>query len=140
MRLARWDQALVDFSTAADLAPGLAGYRLRQATLMFQQGDAGGARRVMSGIARKYGAYAEAHAALAAVEWDAGRAEAAEEQFSRAAALDADAWGSMDAIRAGTRWPPRLLDAMQRFLALEARPQSSGAAAGMQQQPPPPPV
>ena len=69
MRLARWDQALVDFSTAADLAPGLAGYRLRQATLMFQQGDAGGARRVMSGIARKYGAYAEAHAALGA--WEA---------------------------------------------------------------------
>lgn len=36
---------------------------------MFQQDDAAGARRMMQGIVRKYGNYAEAQAALAAVEW-----------------------------------------------------------------------
>lgn len=46
-----------------------AGYRLREATLMFQQGDAAGARRTMQGVARKNGAYSEAHACLAAVLW-----------------------------------------------------------------------
>lgn len=38
MRLGDYQAALTDFKTAADLAPGLAGYRLRQATLMFQVG------------------------------------------------------------------------------------------------------
>jgi len=46
-----------------------AGYRLRHATLLFQTGDPAAARRMMQGIVRKNGNYAEAHAALAAVEW-----------------------------------------------------------------------
>ena len=46
-----------------------AGYRLREATLLFQQGDATAAQRMMAGIVRKNGNYSEAHAALAAVEW-----------------------------------------------------------------------
>jgi hypothetical protein len=36
---------------------------------MFQLDDAAGAKRMMQGIVRKYGNYAEAHAALAAVNW-----------------------------------------------------------------------
>jgi hypothetical protein len=36
---------------------------------MFQVDDVAGARRMMQGIVRKYGNYAEAHAALAAVNW-----------------------------------------------------------------------
>lgn len=69
MRLGDYEQALTDFTTAADLAPGLAGYRLRAATLAFQAGDTAGAKRTMAGVARKNGRYAEAHACLAAVEW-----------------------------------------------------------------------
>ena len=63
--------------------------------------------------------FAEAHAALAAVEWASGQPAKAEEQFSRA--LDVDtAWGDMGFVAANTRWPPALLAAMERFLSLEA--------------------
>ena len=58
MRLERYDQALSDFRTAANLAPGLAGYRLREATLLYQQGEPEEAKTMMRGIARKYPGYA----------------------------------------------------------------------------------
>ncbi|PSC71431.1 condensin complex subunit 3 [Micractinium conductrix] len=119
MRLEDWGGALTDFRTAADLAPGLAGYRLREATLLFQQGDATAAQRMMAGIVRKNGNYSEAHAALAAVEWARGEGERAEEQFVRALAQERW-WGDMPFIRANTRWPPALYDAMERFLAAPA--------------------
>ncbi len=60
MRLERYDQALTDFRTAANLAPGLAGYRLREATLLYQQGEPEEAKTMMRGIARKYPGYAGA--------------------------------------------------------------------------------
>lgn len=47
----------------------LTGYRLREATLLFQTGDTAGARRMINGVVRKVPAYAEAHACLAAVDW-----------------------------------------------------------------------
>lgn len=94
-----------------------AGYRLRQATLMFQQGDVDGARRTMQGVTRKYSNYAEAHAALAAVEWSRGDAERAEQQFYRAVAQD-ERWNNMGWILENTRWPPKLESAMQRFLSM----------------------
>lgn len=51
------------------ILPPSAGYRLREATLLFQTGDTGGARRMIQGVVRKVPAYAEAHACLAAVDW-----------------------------------------------------------------------
>lgn len=117
LRLQDYAAALTDFGTAADLAPGLGGYRLRQATLMFQQGDVDGARRTMQGVTRKYSNYAEAHAALAAVEWSRGDAERAEQQFYRAVAQD-ERWNNMGWILENTRWPPKLESAMQRFLSM----------------------
>ncbi len=60
MRLERYDQALSDFRTAANLAPGLAGYRLREATLLYQQGEPEEAKAMMRGIVRKNPRYAGA--------------------------------------------------------------------------------
>lgn len=117
MRLERYDQALEDFRTAANLAPGLAGYRLREATLLYQQGEPEGAKTMMKGIVRKYPRYAEAYAALAAISWVEGRQAAAEEQFERAIRQDAR-WGDMDFVRSSTRWPPALYRAMEQFLNL----------------------
>lgn len=45
-------QALTDFRTAANLAPGLAGYRLREATLLFQLGEPESARTMMQVLLR----------------------------------------------------------------------------------------
>ncbi|KAL4458527.1 hypothetical protein ABPG75_013392 [Micractinium tetrahymenae] len=116
MRLEQWEDALTDFSTAADLAPGLPGYRLRHAALLFQNDDDAGAARMMQGIVRKNGNYAEAHVALAAVEWARGEGARAEEQLVRALQQDRS-WADVRFVRQNTRWPPRLYEAYERFLA-----------------------
>jgi tetratricopeptide (TPR) repeat protein len=125
MRLAStdedWAAARESFDRAADLAPGLAGYRLRAAALAFQCGDAERARLALRGVARKSPAYAEAHAALAAVEWARGEGGAAEEQLAAATALD-PAWGAAAGLDARARWPPALVNAYSRLLAIQAAP------------------
>eukprot|EP00887_Chlorella_sp_A99_P006089 scaffold22.g6089.t1 len=52
MPLGEYAAALEDSSTAAALAPGLAGYRLREATLRFQQGGVATARRTTQASGR----------------------------------------------------------------------------------------
>jgi hypothetical protein len=54
--------------------------------------------------------------------------EAAEEQLEAAQRLE-DGWGDMRTVRAATRWPPALYDAMERLLRLQAPPAPAGGAA-----------
>lgn len=63
--------------------------------------------------------HAEAQAALAAVEWVSGQQGKAEEHFDKALSLD-PRWRRMEFIKQQTRWPPRLYDAMEKFLAIAA--------------------
>lgn len=60
---------------------------------------------------------AEAHAALAAVEWASGQKGLAEDHFDKAVTLDGR-WSKMGYIRQQTRWPPALYQAMERFLSI----------------------
>ena len=60
---------------------------------------------------------AEAHAALAAVQWASGQERLAEDQFDKALSLDGR-WSNMGFIRQQTRWPPALYSAMERFLSI----------------------
>ncbi|KAK9834883.1 hypothetical protein WJX81_006337 [Elliptochloris bilobata] len=66
MRLGQFSGALASYRRAADLAPGIAGYRLREAELLFENDQAGDADRMLRTVLRKNPRYAEAHAALAA--------------------------------------------------------------------------
>ena len=61
---------------------------------------------------------AEAHAALAAAEWQAGHRESAEEQFALANNLDFRWSEPLSYIKSSMRWPPRLIAAMERFLTM----------------------
>lgn len=122
MRVGDFVGALNSFSTAADLAPGLAGYRLREATLRFQVGDVAKAKSQLQGLVRKYGTYGEAHAALAAIYWAEGQVDGAEEEFARASACPGgQVWENGDAVQKITRWPPALYDAYSRLLGMTFR-------------------
>ncbi|GFR42536.1 hypothetical protein Agub_g3442, partial [Astrephomene gubernaculifera] len=72
LRLRDWAAAAGCFVAAADLAPGIPGYRLRAAQLQFQTGDVAGAVRITQGVIRKNPNYAEAHLSLAAMRWSQG--------------------------------------------------------------------
>ena len=118
MRLENWEDASESFAKAADLAPGLAGYRLRSAALLFQCGNDARAEQQLKGLVRKYGNYAEAHAALAAVQWDAGKIGLAEEQLARALEIDSNLWSNIESVQASTRWPPKLYEAYTKLLGI----------------------
>ncbi|KAK9811641.1 hypothetical protein WJX72_007483 [[Myrmecia] bisecta] len=117
MRLEDFDAAMKSYHQAAELAPGIAGYRLREAELLFQQNETAKAETLMRTVVRKYPYYAEAHAALAAVEWSGGDLAKAEGQFNTATASESR-FRDMDFVRRSTRWPPKLYEAMQRFLSI----------------------
>ena len=149
-----FEGALEAFERAADLAPGLPGYRLREAASMFQvavdreEGEGGGkgngggegtrgvtksaaaasastaapsvakARKLVAGVARKNPRYAEAKAALAAMSWRAGDLSAAEGALDAATSLEGE-WRKAGHAGKVTRWPPRLVEAYERFLAIK---------------------
>ena len=131
--------ALQAFTSAADLAPGLPGYRLRQATAMYQvavddddgeeaaaasssaasaSASVAKARRLVAGVARKNPRYAEARAALAAMDWKLGDVSAAEGHLNSAVGLEGE-WRKPGHAARVTRWPPRLVEAYERLLAIE---------------------
>jgi len=116
-RLQDYAGALESYRTAADLAPGIAGYRLREAELMFQEDRVADADRLLRTVVRKNPTYAEAHAALTAVQWQLGQAAKAEEHFAIATAIDSR-WKRTSYIQSQTRWPPKLYVAMEKFLSI----------------------
>jgi tetratricopeptide (TPR) repeat protein len=115
MRLEDYTGALESFNRAADLA-AIPGYRLRAATLQYQTGDVKKSMQTMRGIIRKNSNYAEARAALAAVNWAEGNVEVAEELLASAEDLDGALWKDISEVREMTRWPPALYDAYSRLL------------------------
>ncbi|MEW5304103.1 MAG: hypothetical protein WDW36_006737 [Sanguina aurantia] len=120
MRLDDYPLSLVSFQRAADLAPGIAGYRLRAAQLLYQNGMLDDALKTASGVARKNSNYAEAHVTLAALLWSSGQEVRAEGEMERALQLE-PRWRDIDFVRAQTRWPPALYDALQRFIDLDSK-------------------
>ena len=63
-RMGQFKSALAAYSRAADLAPGIAGYRLRQAELLFQNDRAHDADVMMRGVVRKSPNYAGEHSGV----------------------------------------------------------------------------
>lgn len=115
MRVGDYTGALESYNKAADLA-AIPGYRLRAATLQYQTGDIAKAKQTMRGIIRKNSNYAEARAALAAVNWAEGNVDVAEELLASAEDLDGALWKDLNEVREMTRWPPALYDAYSRLL------------------------
>ena len=76
------------------------------------------ARRLVEGVARKNPRYAEARAALAAMHWKAGDVAAAEGALDSAVGLEGE-WRKPGHAAKATRWPPRLVEAYERLLAIE---------------------
>lgn len=115
LRLSDYDAASSSFTAAADLAPGIAGYRLRAATLYYQNGDTGKALSTVRGVLRKNPRYPEAHLVMASILWGEGERTAAEEEYAVATGLDAQFGAGLEDLRQVTLWPPKLYDALERF-------------------------
>ena len=119
LRLGDFEESSKHLQKAADLAPGIAGYRVRAAVLLFQNGDDTMAAQQLRGVVRKYGMYAEAHAALGGVYWSQGNIGAAEEELAKAVDLD-EIWNDPQEVRKNTRWPPRLYEVYDKLISISA--------------------
>ena len=119
LRLGDFEESSKHLQKAADLAPGIAGYRVRAAVLLFQNGDDKMAAQQLRGVVRKYGMYAEAHAALGGVYWSQGNIGAAEEELAKAVDLD-EIWNDPQEVRKNTRWPPRLYEVYDKLISISA--------------------
>lgn len=119
LRLGEFEQSSLHLQKAADLAPGIAGYRVRAAVLLFQTGDVDRAAQQLRGVVRKYGNYAEAHAALGGIYWYQGKVGAAEEELAKAVDLDGF-WNDPQEVRRNTRWPPKLYHVYDKLIHISA--------------------
>eukprot|EP00850_Spirogloea_muscicola_P004921 SM000022S07135 [mRNA] locus=s22:120745:122939:+ [translate_table: standard] len=113
-----YPNALKAYERASLLAPGIAGYRLRQALALFQLERPSEAAQLMKGLVRKYPNYAEAHAALAAVLWSSDKQPGAEDEYRQATEQEPN-FESIQWVKSRLQWPPKAVSAMEAFLAIK---------------------
>lgn len=112
-----WEGATADFKTATELAPGLAAAGVNYALALYQIGDNTEAIRLLKNLVRKYSQFADPRAALSAVLWDQGFKGEAESNWYPVMGLD-PRYKNIDWLRTIRRWPPKAVEAIDRFLKL----------------------
>ena len=114
---AQWQDALKDYQEAADLAPTFPLARGNAALVQYQMGDRDEAIRNMRNLVRKYPMYSDMRAALAAALWVDGKQGEAESNWVAAVGLD-NRYQDLDWLTNVRRWPPKMVEALERFLSL----------------------
>ncbi|MFZ9737992.1 MAG: tetratricopeptide repeat protein [Prochlorotrichaceae cyanobacterium] len=112
-----WQGAAADFKTATELAPGLAAAGVNYALALYQVGEEKEATRLLKNMVRKYSQFADPRAALSAVLWDQGFKGEAESNWYPVMGLD-PRYKDLDWLRTIRRWPPKAVEAIDRFLKL----------------------
>ena len=113
----KWQDALDDYQQAADIAPNFAMARGNASLIQYQMGDRDEAIRNMRNLVRKYPMYSDMRAALAAALWVEGKQGEAESNWVAAVGLD-NRYQDLDWIENIRRWPPSMIQALERFLKL----------------------
>lgn len=114
-----WEAARQDFYHAAELARGFALPNINYALSLYQLGEKAEGTRKLRNLVRRYSQAADPRAALTAVLWDQGRPGEAESNWAAAVNLDSR-YNDVDWVRNIRRWPPALVNALDRFLKLES--------------------
>lgn len=113
----KWQEALEDYSQAGNIAPNFAIARGNASLMMYQIGDRPEAIRQMRNLVRKYPMYSDVRAALAAALWVDGQQGDAESNWVAAVGLD-NRYQDLDWIENIRRWPPTMVEALEKFLNL----------------------
>lgn len=115
-----WQEALDDFYHSAELARGFALPNMNYALTLYQMGDKAEGTRKIRNLVRRYSQAADPRAALTAVLWDQGLGGEAESNWAAAVNLD-NRYKDVAWVRDIRRWPPALVDALDRFLRLDSK-------------------
>ncbi|MGK7925630.1 MAG: tetratricopeptide repeat protein [Spirulina sp.] len=114
----RWDDALADYKKASELAADFALSRANYALALYQRDRPEEAIEIMRDLVQKYPMFTDMRAALAAVLWVKGLQGEAESNWVAVVGLDSR-YQDLDWVQNIRRWPPRMVDALDRFLNLE---------------------
>lgn len=112
-----WAAALVDHQKAVELDPKFAFARVNAALTSYQLGDTEAAIREFRNLTRRYPNFADARAALTAALWVAGQPGEAESNWVAVVGLDGR-YKDLDWVSTVRRWPPAMVDALEKFLHL----------------------
>lgn len=113
-----WELAKADFYQAAMAEPGFALANINYALTVYQLGDKVNGLRKLRTLARRYSQSADIRAAYTAALWDQGRPGEAESNWVAATGLD-PRYKDIDWVANIRRWPPVMVDALDRFLKLQ---------------------
>lgn len=116
--LGDWETAIADYQKAAELEPNFAFARANALLARYQTGDTETATRQMKTLVRKYPQFADMRAALTAALWKQGNIGEAESNWVAAIGLDSR-YKEIDWVRDIRRWPPGMVEALDRFLQLK---------------------
>jgi len=115
----RWEAAITDYEKAAAIAPNFAFARANAAVVYYQIGEVETAEREMRNLARKYSMFPDMRAALTAVLWEQGKQGEAESNWVAAMGMD-KRYRDLDWVATVRRWPPRMIEALEKFLNVES--------------------
>lgn len=124
--LGNWDIAVEDYQHAAEIAPDFAFARANYALALYQVDQTKEAIRTMKNLVRKYPQFADMRAALTAALWAEGRSGEAESNWASAVGLDRR-YRDLEWVTQVRRWPPKITNALDKFLALQPIPQANDA-------------
>ncbi|MEO0488122.1 MAG: tetratricopeptide repeat protein [Cyanobacteria bacterium J06659_2] len=116
---ADWEGAIADYTRSSELNNSFVLPIVNRALALYQIGQADKSIQILKGLARKYPRFADARAALTAALWDQGKQGEAESNWVGANGLDRR-YKDVEWVAQIRRWPPKLVDALDRFLNLRS--------------------
>lgn len=116
--LGDWGAALQDYGRAAEMAPDYAFARANYALALYQLDRQEESLKEIRNLVRRYPKFPDMRAALSVGLWVKGRRGEAESNWVAVVGMD-QRYQDPEWVRDIRRWPPKMVTALERFLAVE---------------------
>jgi len=113
-----WEKARSLFNQAAQYNPGFAMARSSEALANYQLGNFEASEKELRKLIRRYPTFADARAALTALQWSKGKSGEAESNWIAAVELDSR-YAQEDWLLEVRRWPPAPVDDLMKFISIK---------------------
>ena len=113
-----WEKARSLFSQAAQYNPGFAMARASEALANYQLGNFEASEKELRKLIRRYPTFADARAALTALQWSKGKSGEAESNWIAAVELD-PRYAQEEWLLEVRRWPPAPVDDLMKFISIK---------------------
>ena len=115
--LDNWEKARNLFSKAAQYNPGFAMARSSEALANYQLGNFEASEQELRKLIRRYPTFADARAALTALQWSKGKSGEAESNWIAVVELD-PRYSQEDWLLEVRRWPPAPVGDLMKFISI----------------------